>query len=55
MPQRPSRKKKAAPAAAMTPQALQAERDRKKIERARELAVNSTLDQYQGRKSVARG
>lgn len=54
MPQRPSRKKKIAPAAGTTPQAIQAERDRRKIERDRELAVNSLVDRYQGRKSISR-
>jgi len=55
MPPRPSRKKKTAPAADATPQAIQAEHDRRKIERNREQAVNSLVDRFQGRKSISRG
>jgi hypothetical protein len=52
MPQRPSRKKAAAPAKAAKPQDVQAKADKRTAEQLRERSVRHIVGKFQGRKSI---
>jgi hypothetical protein len=52
MPQRPSRKKAAAPAKPASPQDVQAKSDQRAAEQHRERTVRHIVGKFQGRKSI---